>query len=106
MAKQRRGARSQAIRDQLEADPNARPKDVVAALKEKGIRVTSQMVSGLKSKMGLGGKKRRRRRKAGAARQDGQMISLNDLVEAKKLADRLGGLEKAQQAISALAKLQ
>lgn len=106
MAKKKRGAKSQAIREQLSANPDAMPKDVIATLKKKGMSVSSQMVSTLKSKMSGGTKKRRRRKKRVAARQNGQMISMNDLVEAKKLADRLGGLEKAQEAVAALAKLQ
>lgn len=106
MAKKQRGAKSQAIRDQLSANPTAMPKEIIAVLKKMGMSVSSQMVSTLRSKMSGGTKKRRRRKKAVAARQNGQMILLSDLIETKKLADRLGGLEKAQEAVAALAKLQ
>ncbi len=105
MAKLARGVKSQAIRDYFTTSPNAMPKEVVAALKEKGLKVSSQNVSTIKGKLSAGGKKKRGRPK-GAAKRNGSMIALETLVRAKKLADQLGGIDKAKQAMDALAKLQ
>lgn len=101
MAKLQRGAKSQAIREQLEANPQATPKEVVAALKSQRIKVSSQMVSTLKAKMKGGAKKGRRKKAAGNGKFD-----IDTLIRAKKLAELLGGVEKAKVAIDALAKLQ
>lgn len=99
MAKAKRGEKSAAIRDYLAANPGARTVDVVAALKKQGIRVSSQMVSTLKGK--VGGKSVKKR----AASKNVASPSIEDLVAVKKLADQLGGVEKARAAIAILAKL-
>ena len=96
MAKKKRGNKSQAIRDYLSANKDAKPRDVVAALKEQKISVSSQMVSTIKLKMGQKGAKR--------TTPNGEAISLNDLLQAKKLVDQFG-IEKAKAAIATLAKL-
>lgn len=100
MARHKRGAKSQAIRDYLATHPNAAPKEVVAAVKEQGIKVSSQMVSTLKAKGSGNGP-----RKAKATR-NGQALSIETLVRAKQLAQEFGGLESARSALAALASLQ
>jgi hypothetical protein len=99
MAKRKHGAKSAAIREYLEANPNAKPKEVVEALKAKRMSVSAQMVSVLRGKQ-----KRnpgRGRPKAGANGPAG----IESLLEAKKLVSSLGGVEEARQALSTLAKL-
>jgi hypothetical protein len=95
MARFKRGAKSAAIREYLEANPGAMPKEVVAALKKKGLKVSAQMVSVLKGKANGGG---RRGRRVGN-------LNVDSLIQAKKLVDQLGGIEKAQDALAILAKL-
>jgi hypothetical protein len=98
--KSRSGSKAQAIRDEFAAQgATARPKNVIAALKAKGISVSSAQVSNIKA--GL----RKPGRKAHAGHGTNGTISLTSLLEAKKLAERLGGVEVARQAIEALAKL-
>ena len=103
MARYKRGAKSQAIRDQLQATPDAMPKEIVAAIKSQGMKVTSQMVSTLRSKLNNPPKKKRRKKRKVAG---GEMVAVETLLKAKKLAEQLGGLDKAREAIDALAKLQ
>ena len=80
--------------------PGARPKDVIADLASAKIEVSSAQVSNIKatlpghSKNGHG-----KNAKNGA-------ISLSDLLEAKKLIESLGSVDRAQSALVALAKLQ
>ena len=95
----RSSSKAQAIRDELAAQgPKARPKDVIAVLESKGISVSSAQVSNIKATL--------RNHKAGRkSRGVNGALSLESLVEAKKLADRLGGVEAARYAIEALAKL-
>lgn len=101
MAKQtERGVKSQAIRDYLKANKKAKATDVVKALGEKGIIVSTAMVYNLKARKSMG--KRRRKAEAG-----GQTIglSISHLLAAKKLVAETGGMKEAQEALAALAKL-
>ena len=68
MAK-RKVNKSAAVKEYLEANPNAGPKEVVEALAKNKITVTPNYVSNIKSKAKTGGKqvKRRGRRKAAVA---------------------------------------
>ncbi len=97
--------KSQLIRDQIAAQPKDGPKAIAAALKKKGVKVTESLVGAVKYKKK--GKKKRRGRKAAAAAKPAasDKVSLSTLVQAKKLADGLGGIEKAKGALAALAKL-
>jgi len=89
-----------------------RPKDVIAALKEKGIVVSSPQVSMVLKRMGF---RRRSRgiaaagRPAGSARMDGARangpVTLEDLLTARKLAEQLGGTDRALLALEALKRL-
>jgi hypothetical protein len=99
MAKASRGEKSAAIRDYLVMNPGTKSKDVVIALKQRGVRVSAQMVSTLKGK--VGGKSVKTR----AAAEKGGLPSIEDLITAKKLADQLGGVENARAAIAVLVKL-
>ncbi len=108
MAKKKKAGinKSQAIRNHLAKQPDDGPKTVVAALGKKKITVTESLVSHVK--YALAGKKKRRRKKKAATTQRtvSDKISISTLVQAKKMADQLGGIEKAKTALAALAKLQ
>ena len=108
MAKRKKAGvnKSQAIRDHLTKQPDDGPKAVVAALRTKKIKVTEGLVS--KVKGASAGKRKRRRKKKAATTQStvSDKISISTLVQAKKMADQLGGIEKARTALAALAKLQ
>lgn len=89
-----------------------RPRDVMAALAQQGTEVSRGQVSQVLRGMGL----RRRRRRGHAAAggtaavrrssaADPVKLSLQSLLAAKKLADQLGGVEAAKQAVDALARL-
>ena len=87
-----------------------RPRDIIAALKEKGVTVSSTLVS--KTLAAAGFRRKRRRRKAGAgadsrpAMSAGSSLNLDALLAAKALIAKVGGIENAQAAISAMKKLQ
>jgi hypothetical protein len=93
-----------------------RPRDIIAKLKgEKGIVVSSAQVSTTLHNAGF---RRRRRRRAvatagasatagrrGAAHSAGK-LSIESLLAAKSFIDRVGSIDKAEEAISALKKLR
>lgn len=91
MAKNSKAAK---IREYLAAHPNAKATDVVAALKAQRVKVSAAHVYQLKSN----GKPKRRAKEA-------KSDTITALIEAKKLADKLGGVERAREAVNALAKL-
>ena len=126
MAKRSEGPnKSAAIREYLDSNPAAKPREIVDALKAQGVEVTPAFVSTIKSKSGSGsGPKKRRGRPARAAaatpartrrttsRPAGRRaaassdsVSVDSLIRAKKLAEELGGVEKARAALSALEKI-
>jgi hypothetical protein len=111
MAKAKTGRRkrsgvnkAQAIRDQFAVlGAGARPKDVIAALAEKGIKVSSAQVSNIKS--GLRGKRKKKGGRRAQTSVNGA-VSLAALLEAKRLAKRMGGVEAAKRALDVLVRLQ
>lgn len=86
-----RSSKAAKIREYLADHPDAKAADVVGALKSQRVKVTAAHVYQLKA---ANGKPKR-------AKGD----TLTALIEAKKLADKLGGVDKAREALSALAKL-
>jgi len=83
------------IRAIIAEQPNAKAKEIVEALAAKKVRVTLPQVYGLLSKSSK--PKRGRPAKAGN--------KYASLVQAKKLADAMGGVEKARAALDVLARL-
>ncbi len=89
MAKSSKAAK---IREYFADHPDAKAADVVAALKTRKVRVSIAHVYQLKA---ANGKPKRRAK--------GDMVTA--LIEAKKLVDKLGGVDQAREALIALAKL-
>jgi hypothetical protein len=98
------GNKAKTIRDYAEANPGAGPKAISAALKEQAVDATPAYVStilALARKAKRKGKKAVGRPAGGGAGGD----YLSVLIRAKKLAEQLGGVDKAKAALDALAKL-
>jgi hypothetical protein len=110
-AKAEQPSRAELIRQTAQSlGRRVRPRDIIATLREKGVTVSSTLVS--KTLVAAGFHRRRRRRKLGAradARQatsGGGSLNLDALIAAKALIEKVGGVENAQAALSALKKLQ
>ncbi len=99
--------KSKAIRDYLATHKNAGPTEVAAALKQDGIDVTPAFVSNIKSKSKLRRSKRKvkRGRPVGSGKSSGDSFSMSALLEAKKLAEQVGGIDNAAEAVAALKRL-
>jgi len=105
--------KSQEIRDFVKANRSASAKDVVEALKQKGIKVSAPMVANVKSKSGL--TRSRRGRPPGRPssngvskvkrRANGNDIALDTLIEAKRFVAKVGSTQQAVDIIRALEKL-
>lgn len=102
--RKRRINKSQKIRDYLTESPEAQPSEVVEALGKSRIKVTPGQVSQVKWQMSQqGGGKAKRKGRRGRSQGD---VNLGDLLKAKQLAEQMGGVEEAQKALDALAKLR
>jgi hypothetical protein len=101
--------KAQSIRDMAnELGKKARPRDIIAALAEKGISVSSPQVSTTLKAAGLRrGRRRRKVVEAVAPRHstNGHALNINELVEVKKLAEKLGGTAKVKELASVLERL-
>ena len=104
MAKKRGGINlSEEIRKYVEANPNDKPKAISEGLAGKGVKVTPVYVSTiLSNERRKSGKRKRRGRKPGRKATSNAHASL---ILAKKLADQLGGVDKARAALDTLAKI-
>jgi hypothetical protein len=99
-------SKAQAIRDTAhELGKKARPRDIIAALAAKKITVSSAQVSMTLKAAGL--RRRRRGRKAKAAVANGQVRTfiVTELVQVKKLAEKLGGADKLKELVGTLERL-
>lgn len=88
----RANSKSQKIRDYLAANPDAPAPDIA-----KATRTSLPLVYAVKGRAG----KRRGKRASKASKG----TDLAMLVKAKKVVDQLGGIEQAQAAVNALARL-
>ncbi len=86
-----------------------RPVVIIEMLKKQGVEVSSPQVSMVLKKMGF---RPRKRRKTGAAKSraisasgsktTSKKVRVEDLVKAQKVAEQMGGIEKAIAALQAL----
>ena len=90
MAKRRNKAAK--IRQALTDNPSASVKEIVATLKASRVRVVSAQVYAIRSTMSNGNGKRKPN-------------AYEALIQAKRLADAMGGIDKARAALDVLAKL-
>ena len=98
--------KTQLIKDALAKNPKASPIEIAEGLKKHGIsaQYVSTVKSSLKAKKPTKTAKTKVAKKKVAKKSD--KVSLGDLVKASKLAEELGGVDKAQEMLNALAKLK
>jgi hypothetical protein len=93
--------KTQLIEDALAKAPKASPSEIAESLKKHGI--SAQYVSTVKCS--LKAKKPTKTAKKTVAKKSDK-VSLGDLVKASRMAEELGGVDKAQEMLNALAKLK
>lgn len=103
-------SKSDAVRAYLSENPGASPNTVRDALREQGIKISTSLAASVKySKASKGLRRKAGKRGPGRPRiaslhGDGA-LDLEALVDAKRLAERLGGIDAAREALDWLAKL-
>jgi hypothetical protein len=115
--------KSKAVRDYLGKNPQAGPKQIVEGLAAQGIEVSRALASVVKYKPGPKKRAAKKRTKKRAARKAGRpararagvaaapkgkanRLTADDLFEAKRLVDSLGGIDEARRALEALEQLR
>ena len=102
--------KSQVIREYLAKNPDASPKQVVEALGADGIEVSEGLASNVKytSRNKVGTARRRGRPPGRLTRttRNGASVTAEDLLNAKKLVDNMGGIDVARRAIDTLEQLR
>jgi hypothetical protein len=107
MARMKRGAKSQAVRDYLSENPQASPKEVVEGLKAKGVNVKVTLVNSIKyKKPSKAGRRRGPSVRMAARRSSRNGVTVEQLLEVKRLADSLGGAEQVRRALETLEQLR
>jgi hypothetical protein len=101
----RRDNKSAAIRDYVKSHSGEGPTAIAAALNAAhGWNIKPAYVSMIKSKM-VRGKRAGKRRMRAAAAAVGAGVSENALLQAKRLAEQLGGVQEAKAAVDLLSRL-
>jgi hypothetical protein len=95
--------KSQMVRDMLTKNPTMPVKDVVTAMGEQGMRVTSNLVYFLRAKMRARKRRMVRRQIAGVVgNKSVDLVSV--IVRVKAVATEVGGLAKLKQLVEVLAE--
>jgi hypothetical protein len=103
----KRGVKSQAVREYLAENPQASPKAIVDGLKAKGIKVKVTLVNSIKyKKPSKPGRRRKSARRVAAQRNSSAGVTIEQLIEVKRLADSLGGVDQIRSALDMLQQLQ
>lgn len=98
------GSKAEAIRAAFERlGSSARARDVIAELSKQGIEVTNAHVANVRARMGTPARPTSGRAARGGA--GGEQVSLEQLIVAKNMAEKLGGIDSARRMLDALAKL-
>ena len=106
MARMKRGAKTQAIREYIAANPDQGPAAIVAGLKAKGTTVKPGLVSAVKYGKPRGKRSRRPAVRMAARHTKNGSVTVEQLLEVKKLADSIGGTEQIRSALDALEQLR
>ena len=114
------GTKTQAVMAYLAKNPDATASEVIPALANVGITTSQQLVSKIRSQLKKAGAtkkrvakkkavKRRPAKKTSIKQQPApkpKAVTAEDLFEAKRLADTLGGIAEARKALETLEQLR
>ena len=94
---------SQLVRDYKSQHKRAKPKAIAEALGEQGTKISPQHVSTIISNWRR--KKGRKAKRSAAPSSNGAGLDVAQLVKAKAMVEKLGGVEQAKKMVDALAKI-
>ena len=112
MARTKGVNKSQSVRDYLTANPKAKAKDVVEALAATGLKVSENLVYGIKGGMKETSKRKKKIAKAAMAATAtpsrnvavAKADAITMIREVRALAEKAGGFAKLKELVDALAQ--
>lgn len=96
--------KSREIRDYFAVNPKADSKTVIAALGEKGVKVSPTMVYYVRSKLGQARRRAKRERVAESSRKLAATNPVELVLRVKNLANEVGGIQYLKQLVDLLAE--
>src|SRR5262249_20928053 len=96
--------KSQAVRDQIAANPKAKSTEIKKLLADKGIKVSANLVYAIKAKGRAKKRKQKREKVMAAGRQMGNGDPVELIRSVKDLAVRAGGIRHLKELVDLLAE--
>lgn len=96
--------KSAAIRELLEADPNTSNKEIVTALKQRGIKIHPNLVYIVKSQMRAKRRRQKRQKVVENSRQMGIANPVELILDVRRLSEQAGGIRRFKELVDALAE--
>jgi|SRR5579863_3374555 len=111
MAKLKRGEKTRVVREYITANPTATPKEIVAGLASTGMKIKLGLANSLKYAKTKKPSRRKAPTVASAARRTQRhsgngAVTVDQLLEVKRLADSFGGIEHVRAALESLEMLR
>lgn len=104
MAKKSGVNKSAEIRAILDKNPKTPAKEIVAALSDKGIKVSQNLIYFIKAKMGARRRKARRQKAVATARISGGSDPVQLVLKVRELATQAGGIRNLKKLVDVLAE--
>ena len=117
MAKQRRGEKTAAVSEYLDAHPGAGPKEIAAALAKQHIKITTAHVSNIKGKLIKSGNTKKSEKPTAAAgapvstpavdkpAKNGDTITLAQVKLVAATIETLGGYQRVMEVLAVIKEL-
>jgi len=122
MAKKGNVTRTEKVTEYVRQHPDESISEVLTVMRQRGIQVSRSVVSQVRKSLGVtqaGGTMKKSAKKKAAKKKgsssatagarssvEAQVITADDLYEAKKLSEELGGVERLREALDALERLR
>src|SRR5690349_10615264 len=96
--------KSQLVRELLTKNPKMPVKEVVAALAERNLKITPNLVYFLRSRMSHKAKREKRQRAVQASRDAGIANPVQLILEVRRVAEKAGGMRRLKELVDVLAQ--
>lgn len=106
MARLKRGEKTRVVREYITANPTASPKEIVAGLAATGMKIKLGLANSLKYAKRKPGRRRAPTVASAARRTSNGAVTVDQLLEVKRLADSFGGIEHVRAALESLEMLR
>jgi len=106
MARLKRGEKTKAVREYIRANPAASPKEIVAGLASTGMKIKIGLANSLKYAKKKPGRRKSMVVASAARRTTNGTVTVDQLLEVKRLADSFGGIAHVRAALESLELLR